>query len=312
MSDRSENSGKSHSILAVAAIVCACLLWGTTGTAASFINDVSSLAIGAFAMGVSGLLMGLRHFSSLFKQRRKLRQCGWLIVLGGFSVVIYPLAFYRSMSLAGVAVGTVISIACAPFFSVLLEVLIDGKKVSQQWWLSFFIGCIGMVVLTLSKQSLPQQSSDQEYMWGIVLGLIAAFSYASYSWSAKSMIERGVSSGSAMAVMFLFASLWLLPGLLLSNVELFTSPINTAALLYLALIPMFVGYLAFAYGLAVVSASQATLITLLEPVIAAVLAVVIVGEQFLWTGWAGMALIIAGLLLPLINIGKAVPHQSVV
>lgn len=36
----------------VMAIIFACFLWGTTGTAASFAPDVSALAIGAFAMGM--------------------------------------------------------------------------------------------------------------------------------------------------------------------------------------------------------------------------------------------------------------------
>ena len=295
-SNYSEKIPTTSVALATLAIIFSCVLWGTTGTAASFIQGVSSLAVGAFAMGVSGLLMGLYRLRQLLKERIRLQQCWLLILCGGLAVVIYPLAFYSSMSLAGVAVGTVISLACAPFFSALLEVCIDGKTISKQWWQSFVICASGIVLLTLSKQSLPQQSSDTDYLLGIMLGLVAALSYAGYSWAAKSMIELGVSSGSAMAVMFTFASAVLIPGLMFSDEQLFASSINTTALLYLAFIPMFIGYIAFAYGLRVVSASQATLITLLEPVIAAILAVMIVGERFATIGWLGIVLIISGLL----------------
>lgn len=287
----------SHSLLATMAIVFACLLWGTTGTAASFVKSVSPLAIGAFAMGVSGLLMGLHSLPSLLKERSILHKCWGAILLGGLSVAIYPLAFYSSMSLAGVAVGTVISIACAPFFSVLLEIFIDQTKVSQQWKISFIVCSIGIIALTLSRQPLQQENSGDEYILGIVLGILAAFTYASYSWTAKSMIKQGVSSSSAMSVMFLFASLLLLPSLLISNEPLFSNTINITALLYLALIPMFIGYLAFAYGLQSISASQATLITLLEPAVAAMLAVMVIGEQLSWAGWVGIVLIMFGLLL---------------
>ncbi len=55
---------------------------------------------------------------------------------------------------------------------------------------------------------------------------------------------------------------------------------------------MFLGYLCFGYGLARVQASMATTITLLEPVIAAVLAVIIVGERLPVLGWVGVALVV--------------------
>jgi DME family drug/metabolite transporter len=43
---------------AVWAIVAACVLWGTTGTAASLMpGTVSPLAIGAATMGIGGLLL---------------------------------------------------------------------------------------------------------------------------------------------------------------------------------------------------------------------------------------------------------------
>jgi DME family drug/metabolite transporter len=38
-------------------ILVASLLWGTTGTVASFAPDVSPLAIGAFAMGFGGFFL---------------------------------------------------------------------------------------------------------------------------------------------------------------------------------------------------------------------------------------------------------------
>ena len=41
------------------AILFASLLWGTTGTAASFAHQVSPLAIGAFAMGFGGVIQAM-------------------------------------------------------------------------------------------------------------------------------------------------------------------------------------------------------------------------------------------------------------
>ncbi|MFC7066537.1 EamA family transporter [Brucella rhizosphaerae] len=65
----------------------------------------------------------------------------------------------------------------------------------------------------------------------------------------------------------------------------------------MALVPMFLGYLCFGIGLARISASMATTITLIEPVVAALLAVVIVGERLAPMGWIGVALIISCLVV---------------
>lgn len=57
------------------------------------------------------------------------------------------------------------------------------------------------------------------------------------------------------------------------------------------------GYLLFGYGLTRVTPSAATTLTLAEPAIAALLAVVIVGERLPAIGWAGLAGICASLLV---------------
>lgn len=67
--------------------------------------------------------------------------------------------------------------------------------------------------------------------------------------------------------------------------------------IYMALVPMLLGYLLFGYGLTRVTPSAATTLTLAEPSIAALLAVVLVGERLPAIGWAGLAGICASLLV---------------
>ena len=65
----------------------------------------------------------------------------------------------------------------------------------------------------------------------------------------------------------------------------------------MALIPMFLGYLCYGFGLSKISASMATTITLLEPVVATILAMLIVGEYLSIIGWIGMLLIFICLIM---------------
>jgi len=282
----------------VIAIIAASVIWGTTGTAASFAPEVSALAIGAFAMGVGGVLLVINALGELLRDKALLLGHRRSLLLGGLSVAIYPLAFYSSMRLSGVAIGTVISIASAPLFTVMLECLISRRRISMRWGLSFVLGAAGIVLLALGQRPVATTvtSSLLSYL-GVGLGLVAGLSYAAYSWVARHMIEQGVDSKSAMASLFGIAAMLLLPTLAVTGHNLFATATHTSVALYMACIPMFVGYLCFSYGLRYIAASTATLITLLEPVVAVLLAVLIVGEWLSAAGWMGIPLIMLSLLL---------------
>ncbi|WP_341205637.1 EamA family transporter [uncultured Psychrosphaera sp.] len=290
----------------VIAIIIASFLWGTTGTVASFSPDINSLAIGAFSMGIGGVLLVITARTKLLIDYKVMLNQPKTLILGAASVAIYPLAFYSSMHLSGVAVGTVISIASAPFFAAIFEHLISKKKISLQWILSFIIGAIGIVMLTIGRDqsSITSYSINQQSL-GIVLGGIAGLTYAGYSWAARQFIESGVNSKSSMSGLFGCAAILLLPSLYFTGENLFSNGTNTLVSLYMAIIPMFLGYLLFGFGLNYIDASKATLITLIEPLVATLLAVLIIGERFKFIGWLGIALVSLCLLM---QTSKAKPN----
>lgn len=124
----------AHRLAGIAAVLMAAILWGTTGVSAAHAPQLSPAAIGAAAMGVGGLLQAgialrpiARHAQALHEQWR------WLLA-GALAVAVYPLAFYGSMRLAGVTIGTVVSIGSAPILSALIEMALDGLRPSRRWW----------------------------------------------------------------------------------------------------------------------------------------------------------------------------------
>jgi DME family drug/metabolite transporter len=66
---------------------------------------------------------------------------------------------------------------------------------------------------------------------------------------------------------------------------------------YLALVPMCLAYVLFGSGLARMTVTTATTLTLLEPVVAAVLGVAVVGERHGVLAWTGVGLVVLGLLV---------------
>ncbi|MCL9783449.1 EamA family transporter [Vibrio sp. S4M6] len=284
--------------IGVLAILFASLLWGSTGTAASFAHQTSPLAIGAFAMGVGGVLQALLSWRSIRHHFNQIMAVKPVLAISSVALAVYPLAFYTSMKLSGVVVGTVLSIASAPFFTVVIECLFSkSKRVSVQWLVSFAFGVMGIMILVMAKSGGTVESDQTSYLFGIVLGLVAGLSYAIYSWVAKWMIDDGIQSQAVLGSIFFGGALLLLPSLAFTGDHLFSGVTNAMVSIYMAIIPMCLGYLAYGYGLRYVDVSSATLLTLFEPVVAAVLAVWIVGEKITVSGWIGIGLISVCLIL---------------
>ncbi|MGW9626465.1 DMT family transporter [Microbacterium sp. NPDC055521] len=279
----------------LAAITVTSVLWGTTGTAATFAPGVGPLAIGSAALGIGGLLQALIAVPALRAEWEALRDQRWIVIIGALAVAIYPLVFYSSMHTAGVAVGSVVSLASAPLASGILERVVDRRPLSRWWMLAAALGVLGSTFLCVAKIE-DEASSAFHTVLGIALGLVAGITYATYSWASHRLMSGGTSRGASMGAVFGGGGLLLLPVLVLTGASLLDSGQNIAVTAYMALVPMFLGYLLFGYGLTKVRASTATTVTLIEPAIATVLAVLVVGERLTTLGWVGL-LTIAGALV---------------
>ncbi len=280
------------------AVLIAATLWGTTGTAATFAPDVGPLAIGAAAMGVGGLVQAATAVGAVGRSLPVLARHRGVVVLGALSVAGYPLAFYSSMHLAGVAVGTVVSIGSAPLASALVERLVDQQRLSRRWAVGALLGLVGLLLLCLAGATGSGTSGADGAggagggtVGGVLLGLVAGLTYALYSWVAHRLMRAGAPSRGAMGAVFGLGGLALLPVLVVTGAPLVASWSNAAVGVYMALVPMFVGYWLFGHGLARVPASTATTLSLMEPAVAAVLAVVVVGERLGAGGWVGAGLV---------------------
>ncbi len=280
----------------VALVLFSSVVWGTTGTAATFAPQVGPAAIGAAAMGIGGLLQALLAGPRIARALPALARNWRLLVLGGVAVAIYPLAFYASMRLAGVTIGTVVTIGSAPLLSSLIEYVFDGARLSRRWLAGAPLGLLGMALLCMAGDG-GRQLGEGSTILGIGLGLLGGLTYALYSWTARRVMLRGIGSRVAMGATFGIGGLLLMPVLVATGGPLLASWNNAAVGAYMALVPMFLGYVCFGAALARIPASTATTITLIEPVVAAMLAILVVGERLPPPGWAGVVLVVSCLIV---------------
>ncbi len=305
---RAHRSGRNTAVLL---LLVASILWGTTGTAAAQATGVSALAIAAVSLGVGGLLQALVGVRAIRRARPVLIRERRILMVGGVAVFCYPLAFYSAMSLGGVTLGTVISLGTAPLAAGLLERMVDGTRLTGRWYLAAALGIGGSTLLGIAR---AEGGGGRAVLASCLLGLLAGASYAVYSWASGRLMSAGAPRAASMGSVFGLGGLLLLPVLLATGAPLLGSAQNLAVAAYLALIPMFLGYLLFGKALTKVKASTATTVTLSEPAVAAALAMGLLGERLGIAGWLGLGLIAAALavlLLPESREGSVnrVPEQ---
>ena len=242
-------------------------------------------------MTIGGLLLLLLSLRASRAALRDTASRRWLVI-GAIGVFVYPLAFYSAMDQAGVAIGNVVSLGSGPIFAALLEWLWERHRLSVRWLVCVVIAISGVVLLSTGR--LVGGASGKSIPLGIVLGLLAGLAYALYTYASTRALATGHGGRGVMGGMFGLGAVLLAPVLLATGAPLLAAPQSIAIAGYLAIGPMFLAYLLFGFGLRSIRSSVATTVTLIEPLVATVLAILVVGERLSGIGWLGFGLILLG------------------
>jgi DME family drug/metabolite transporter len=220
-----------------------------------------------------------------------------VVVASGVGLAVYQSAFYASIADAGLAVGTVVTLGAGP---ILIAV---GARV----FLAERLGHAGAAAITLALSGLVALSLDSgatgpDPARGIVFALLSAFGYAVVTLIGRATTGGGDPFRTALSG-FVVGGVVLMPFALAEGVlpEAAGLPVTAGWLLYLGVVTSALAYGLFFAGLALVSATTASIVTLLEPVAAALLAIAFLGEHLTPAVLTGMFLLlvaVAALTLP--------------
>jgi DME family drug/metabolite transporter len=269
-------------------ILLAALLFGTTGTAQALGPVAPPLAVGAARVAIGGAL--LAALAAWRGELAGLRPAAPLLLLGGAGVALYQVSFFAAVRDTGVAVGTVVAIGAAPVVAGLLEWCVEGARPGRRWVCATLLAASGVALLTLTA---GERSSGSPL--GIGLSLVAACGYASYAVLSRRLLRIGHAPGGVMGAAFGIGALVLVPVLLAGDTGWLATPSGAGLALYLGVLPTAGAYLLYARGLRHARAAEAATIGLAEPVTAAILSALLLGERLSSAGLAGGCLVLAGL-----------------
>lgn len=187
--------------------------------------------------------------------------------------------------------------ATTPFFTVIIAgVFLADEKITGGKILGVFIGMIGVVVL-IGPEALSGLSGST---FGQLAVMSAALSYALAAVYARRFKVWGISPMIIVTGQVTSAALMLLPFALIIDTPwtLSVPPLHVVlSMLGLAVFCTALAYIIYFRLIASAGATNAALVTFLVPVSAILLGVFILHERFTPIQAAGMALILAGLIV---------------
>ena len=274
------------------AVLLGAAAWGSTGTAAHFAPAAaSSVSIGAARIALGGLLLlAIAVCTSARRRavRRMLRVGGAAratLIVAAAAVAGYQVCFFAAVKATGVAVGTVVAMGSAPVLTGALSRLTGGPRLDGRWMAATVAAVAGCTVLVTGGQSAGVSVA------GVGLAAAAGLCYAIYAVTASRLISADHPESAVMGVFFGAAAVLLAPVLAAGSPGWLLTGRGLAVTAYLGVVTTALAYLSYGRGLRTVSAPVAVTLGLAEPVVAAVLGLVVLGERLTATEIVGLALV---------------------
>ncbi|MEU6680087.1 DMT family transporter [Streptomyces sp. NPDC046853] len=280
-------------------LIVAGTAWGTAGAAAALVFNASDMGpvslsfwrcAGGFVLLFAVRLVRARRRSGQAAVSAPLRQRLPRIVATGVALAVFQTAYFAAVESTGLAVGTVVTMGAGPVLIALGARFTMGERLGGGGIVAVAGALAGLVVLVLGGGDASVRPP------GVGWGLLSAAAYATMTLLTRWWGRDGSADSSDTTVWsFAVVSVCLLP---LAAVEGLVPHAADPArmgvyLLYIVVIPTAVAYALYFAGAAVIRSATVSVITLLEPLSAAVIAVLLLGEVLTASTVVGTLLMLA-------------------
>ncbi|MFJ3307832.1 DMT family transporter [Streptomyces sp. NPDC086549] len=276
-------------------LIVAGAAWGTAGAAASLVYRTSdmgavTLSFWRCAAGLVLLLAGrLLRSAARPAVPEPLGRRARKAVATGLCLAVFQTAYFAAVSATGLAVATVVTLGAGPVLIALGARLALGERLGRGGAAAVAGALTGLAVLTLGGSGATVRPA------GVLLALASAAGYSAMTLLTRWWGRHGGTDTSGTTVWaFAVTSLCLLPFALAEGLVPHTADPAwiLGLLLYIAAIPTALAYALYFAGAAAVRSATVSVIMLLEPVSAAVLAVALLGERLTASTMTGTLLML--------------------
>lgn len=266
-------------------IVISSIMWGTTGTTQGLLHHANPMSVGALRMLIGGVILFLLSYKNIELKRISKKH----ILLSSVAMAMYQPLFFYAVKVTGVSIGTLFGLGSAPIFAGLIQLMMK-HSLKKQWLVGTIISILGAVLI------LVTQGEITVHIVGVVMALGAGLSYAIFTFSMAHLV--GYQNPNSMnGLIFMLSGVLLSPLLLFNDLSWVGTMTGMVGLLHLGIVTTAIPYTLFAYALRRIQVHEAVTITLIEPLTAAVLGVLILKESMNVAMILGISCILVGLIV---------------
>lgn len=284
-------------------IALAAVAWGTTGSVTTLLvsrAEANPLVVGAARMLVGAILLLLAARAMTGTLRPARGDASRCVALGA-CMGAFQVTYFTAVTRVGIAVTALVAICSAPIMIAAFAAALLGERPTPRLVLALALGVVGTALLIVA----PGTAAEPRPLGGVMLALGAGLAYALYVVVAKAAVARTPPLPLA-ALTFGVAAVLLAPAFALPGAARQLA-LGWPGLLYLGAVTTAGAYALYTAGLRRVSASAAGVASLLEPLTATLLGVIVFGEPLGVSGWVGAALLLVAFALLVIPDGAEPP-----
>lgn len=211
------------------------------------------------------------------------------VLVTGVAMAVYQTAYFAAIAESGLAVATVVTIGATPVLVAAGGRLLLGERLSAAGLGAVAIALTGLAMLTLGDGSASFSAA------GVGWALLSAAGYAGVTLLNRASTDEPYATATGG---FVVGGLCLLPVALAQGLPPSGDPLASwAIVVYLGTVPTALAYGLFFTGLVAVRATTAAVISLVEPVGAAILGILLLGERLTPAAACGSALLLGAVAL---------------
>ena len=287
-------------ILAVAAAACT---WGTLGFFAKILyaDDVSFEALVAFraVIGWVAVFLFVLVTGGVRSLRVSGRDLAFLVPLGLLGIGAFYLLYFYTVRESTIGTAAIL-LYSSPAFVVVLARLFLGERLGSPKIAALILTFCGITLVAGAYDPAKLEVSPIV----LVTGLLSGLTYGLYSIFGRPVAGRlspavilsyALFFGAVLLVAFAIPTLDTLAGLSFGSY---------AILLMLAVVHTTLAFALYTFGLGRLGAGRSAIVATVEPVVAGVLGVVLLGEEATTLKIIGALLVLAGAALAQMRAGK--------
>lgn len=295
--------------ISILLVVAAGVLFGTAGTAQA-LGPVDATPVGVGVLRIQVGALALLVAMPLLRQSPRGLLRLWrtpAMLVTATTAAAYQLLFFAGVSQTGVALGTLLAVGSEPVFAGIVAWVVLGHRPTPGWLLATLVSVVGLALRSSgSLDGGPETGSAV----GLVLALGAGLCSAGYTVAAKLQLDRGVTALEVPAGSFALGGLFLVPVLATQPLEWVWQPSGLALVLYLGVATMAIANTLLARGIHGLTPGPVATLMLVDPVVATVLGVVVLGEGLQPVAALGVVLVLAGILLQGVMLARQDPGET--